>query len=70
MLSSAQAAADLPALSKVNEVLATLLLPCLALIPGQVALAHEVWEMLRVLPAETRYRIYTDYKVRTDGRMA
>lgn len=60
---NAQVAQDTPVLDKLYEVVSTLLLPCLALLPGQVPLSHEVWDILRGLSAETRYRIYTDYRV-------
>jgi len=38
------------------------LLPALALLPGNSGMVHEVWEALRLLPYHVRFRLYYKWK--------
>ncbi|CAA6659375.1 unnamed protein product [Spirodela intermedia] len=47
---------------KVEEALASCLLPSLQLIPANPAVGQEIWEVLCLLPYETRYRLYGEWE--------
>ncbi|KAM7255281.1 hypothetical protein ACFE04_020522 [Oxalis oulophora] len=48
--------------SIVEEALGACLLPSLQLIPANPAVGHEIWEVLNLLPYETRYRLYAEWE--------
>lgn len=51
-------------LTQVESLLTNVLLPALLLVKSHAALCNELWEVLKLLPYETRYRIYGYWKVR------
>lgn len=50
-------------LTQVESLLTNVLLPALLLVKSHAALCNELWEVLKLLPYETRYRIYGYWKV-------
>ena len=44
------------------RLLGNVLLPSLALLPGNPGMVHEIWEALRWLPYHVRYRLYAKWK--------
>ncbi|GIL45367.1 hypothetical protein Vafri_2617 [Volvox africanus] len=46
----------------VDELLATVLLPALSCCPVHLPLAADVWECVKLLPMQSRYRIYAEYR--------
>ncbi|CAL0312394.1 unnamed protein product [Lupinus luteus] len=52
---------------RVEDALGTCLLPSLQLIPANPAVAHEIWELMSLLPYEVRYRLYGEWE-RDDER--
>ncbi|KAL6001258.1 THO complex subunit 2 [Asimina triloba] len=47
---------------RVEEALGTCLLPSLQLIPANPAVGQEMWELMSLLPYETRYRLYGEWE--------
>lgn len=47
---------------KVESALGNCLLPSLQLIPANPAIGQEIWEVLSLLPYETRYRLYGEWE--------
>ncbi|GIL78715.1 hypothetical protein Vretimale_382 [Volvox reticuliferus] len=45
-----------------DELLATVLLPALSCCPVHLPLAADVWECVKLLPMQSRYRIYAEYR--------
>lgn len=47
---------------RIEEALGSCLLPSLQLIPANPAVAHEIWEVMSLLPYEVRYRLYGEWE--------
>lgn len=52
--------------SRVEDILARVLLPACCLVPCVPGLNFELWELLRLLPYVTRYKLYADLKELTE----
>ncbi|KAJ8760884.1 hypothetical protein K2173_021922 [Erythroxylum novogranatense] len=48
--------------ARVEEALATCLLPSLQLVPANPAVGQEIWEVMNLLPYEVRYRLYGEWE--------
>ncbi len=62
--SGAEDAAAQAQAARVEELVGRVLLPASCLVPAMPALAHELWQLLRLLPFGTRFRLYAELKVR------
>ncbi|PNW74840.1 hypothetical protein CHLRE_12g507700v5 [Chlamydomonas reinhardtii] len=60
--SAAAGAAAPPPLPSLEELISGVLLPGVACWPVHLPLAGEVWECVRLLPVQARYRVYADYR--------
>ncbi|CAH2033971.1 unnamed protein product [Thlaspi arvense] len=47
---------------RVEEALGACLLPSLQLVPANPAVGNEIWEVMRLLPYEARYRLYGEWE--------
>ncbi|GAB4828694.1 THO complex subunit 2 [Ancistrocladus abbreviatus] len=47
---------------RIEEALGSCLLPSLQLIPANPAVGHAIWEVMSLLPYETRYRLYGEWE--------
>jgi len=47
---------------RIEEALGSCILPSLQLIPANPAIGQEIWELLRLLPYEVRYRLYGEWE--------
>ncbi|KAK9750246.1 hypothetical protein RND81_02G181900 [Saponaria officinalis] len=48
--------------SRIEEALGTCLLPSLQLVPANPAVGQEIWEVMRLLPYEVRFRLYGEWE--------
>ncbi|GAB2282383.1 THO complex subunit 2 [Dionaea muscipula] len=48
--------------SRIEEALGSCILPSLQLIPANPAVGHGIWEVMCLLPYETRYRLYGEWE--------
>ncbi|KAG2445899.1 hypothetical protein HXX76_000503 [Chlamydomonas incerta] len=55
-------AAAPPPLPSLEDLISGALLPGVACCPVHLPLAGEVWECVRLLPVQTRYRVYADFR--------
>lgn len=49
--------------SRVDDLLSRVLLPASCLVPCMTPLSMELWALIKMFPAETRFRLYSELKV-------